>query len=145
MNWTGGWDLGRCSQIPLSYCNFEMLQEEWRRIPVNVLQKLVGSMPDRVAVLQQQEVALWGSKRAEIIEQKFWTSANYFLIDSVQNYQFNCSRRILVKTPHHYLLYNPNIVQNHVKCSCPNPRILLSWNVLFLLFVSLDYEILIRD
>ncbi|KAJ4447410.1 hypothetical protein ANN_09417 [Periplaneta americana] len=28
-----------------------MLQEEWRRIPVNILHKLVESMPDRVAVV----------------------------------------------------------------------------------------------
>ncbi|KAJ4441519.1 hypothetical protein ANN_11375 [Periplaneta americana] len=49
-----------------------MLQEKWRRIPVDILHKLVESMPDRVAAVIPTRV----SKGAKPVP-------NYFLVDSV--------------------------------------------------------------
>ncbi|KAJ4432196.1 hypothetical protein ANN_20812 [Periplaneta americana] len=40
-------NMGSTSIVQLS----AMLQEEWRRIPVDILHKLVESMPDRVAAV----------------------------------------------------------------------------------------------
>ncbi|KAJ8867255.1 hypothetical protein PR048_031054 [Dryococelus australis] len=49
----------------------EWLQEEWRRIPMDVLQTLVESMPDRVAAVK----AARGGHGVTTTEQTLWTGA----------------------------------------------------------------------
>ncbi|KAJ4428776.1 hypothetical protein ANN_25769 [Periplaneta americana] len=53
-----------------------MLQEKWRRMPVDILHKLVESMPDRVAAVIATRGGTRGSKGAK-------TVPKYFLVDSV--------------------------------------------------------------
>ncbi|KAJ4433496.1 hypothetical protein ANN_15800 [Periplaneta americana] len=51
-----------------------MLQEKWRRILVDILHKLVESMPERMAAVIATRVVPQGSKGAK-------TMPNYFLVD----------------------------------------------------------------
>ena len=48
MNWTNKWGLGDAAKF---HCPSEMLREEWWSIPMDVLHKLLESMPDRVVAI----------------------------------------------------------------------------------------------
>ncbi|KAJ8876222.1 hypothetical protein PR048_024132 [Dryococelus australis] len=61
----------------------EWSREEWRRIPVDVLQTLVESMPDRVAAVIATKVALRDYNGVTTTDQTLWTDGTIRVSDEI--------------------------------------------------------------
>ncbi|KAJ4438532.1 hypothetical protein ANN_14477 [Periplaneta americana] len=88
-----------------------MLEEEWRRIPVDILHKLVESIPDRVAAVIATRVIPRGSKGAKTVPNVFSNIYKYHRTPVVEEGSIRCFR---------FSTVDPKV------CKCHDPKILTS-------------------